>query len=301
MLFVPGHKRDWMLKAHRYDSDALILDLEDAVPIADKAQARIIVGEVIDTLGPGRPHLFVRVNSWDSGLLLRDVASVVRPALAGIMLSKTDSPHDVIALDYALSSSEIETGLPAGSIEIMPLLETARGMRDAYSIYTASSRIRRITGAGAYPPGGDITRAVGYRPSADESETLYLASKRVLDARAAGITNIMCAWGPSFEDMSALRRSVERARQLGANGATAIHPCQIAVMNELFSPSPEELAEAAKIMAVMSDAIALGHSAARMGKIMVDYAHVRSARALLTWARNLGLDVPAYPDVEVLD
>ena len=299
MLFVPGHKLDWMLKAPRYEPDALIFDLEDSVPVDIKAQSRAVVAEAIARLRGGRQRLFVRINQWSSGLLLHDLMGICHEGLAGVMLPKTESVMDIHALDYVLTSMEVERGLPRGELEIVPLCETATAMRFGYDICKASPRVRRINGGGAVVPMGDVTRALGCIATEEETETLYLVSKRILDARAAGVENILCAWGSDFTNPDALRRAVSRSRQLGANGGLAIHPVQIPILHEFFTPSREQLEEACQIMQTMHDAVARGDAAVRMGKIMIDYAHVRTARQLLERARSFGLDVPPYPDVPV--
>ncbi len=297
MLFVPGHKRDMQLKASGLGADALILDLEDSVAKPRKAEARSIVSETLDTLASGPVPLFVRVNAWSTGELLKDLAAVCRIGLRGIMLPKVESATDVQALAYLLAELESDHALPPGQIEIVPLLETALGIRNTYEIALASPRVLRMPGAGAASPDGDVTRAVGYVPTADEQETLYISSRVVLDSRAAGIRNILSGFGPSLSDPEVIRRSISKARSLGANGALAVHPVQVRVMNEIFSPTPEEIAHAAATVTAMSEAAKRGDAATRLGSTMVDYAHARSAVELLQRAAQLGMTVPPVPEL----
>lgn len=301
MLFVPGHNREWMLKADRFGADALILDLEDSVAVSRKQAAREMVAEILPTLSSGAVCLFVRVNGWATGELLKDLDAVCRAGLRGLMLPKVERAADVESLAYLLAEMETERGLAPGRIEIVPLLESALGIRNTYEIAMASPRVLRIPGAGAVPPGGDVNRAIGYLPTLDEQETLYLSSHIVLQARAAGIQNILSGFGASLSDAEVIRRSVLRARTLGANGGLAVHPTQVRVMNEIFSPSQQEIGHAAAIVFAMEEALRRGDAAARVGTMMVDYAHARSATDLLHRAASLGLPVPQTPDLAVPD
>ena len=244
---------------------------------------------------------FVRVNGWRTGNLLGDLTSVVCAGLDGAMLPKTEDVEDVVGLDLLLGELEMERGLPVGRIEIVPLCETARGMYMHYEICMASERIRRSGGGGGMPPGGDGTRALGlHLTSEDGYESLFANGRGNLEARAAGVTQIMGGMTTKLNDLDLVRRLMVRSKSLGASGALAIHPSHIPVLNEVFSPTREEIAEAQEVIRVMKSAVARGDAAVRLGDRMVDYAHVRSALDLLRLAQGFGLDAGEIPEMAIL-
>jgi citrate lyase subunit beta / citryl-CoA lyase len=299
MLFVPGHKLDWILKAPKYGPDALLCDLEDAVPVAEKAAARETVAEGIGQLQHRRIGLFVRVNGWRTGEMLSDVASVVVPGLDGIMIPKLRQPEEVTALDLVLTEMEMTRGLDVGSIEIMPGPETAFGMLHSYQALTASPRVRRGGGVLGATPNGDYYRALGSRYRDDGLETLFSSSKNVMEARAAGLQNILCGTISDLDDLVEARRIMSRCRDLGANGALVIHPSHVTLANEVFSPTEEDISAARDLVVAFAAAVDIGSAAVRHAGHMVDYAHLRSCYDLLTDAKALGLTVGDYPDLNV--
>lgn len=301
MLFVPGHKIDWMRKAPKYGADALILDLEDSVPIDLKEAGRQAVRTVLDEYGDARFGKFVRVNAWQTGHLLADLLAVVSRHVDGILLPKTQGVEDVVGLDLLLGELEMARSLVESRIEIMPLAESARGFYLHYEICLASDRIRRSGGAGGLPPGGDGTRALGLRLTDEEGyESLLSTGRGNLEARAAGITQILGGMTSKLGDLDLVRRLMERSKRLGASGAMAIHPSHIPVINEVFSPSAAEIEEAKEVIRVMAGAVERGDAAVRHGNRMVDYAHARTSVELLEQARDFGIDVGEIPKLPIL-
>lgn len=179
LLFVPGTRTDWLPKARAAGADAAVLDLEDAVPAADKLAARAQVADALARAAaappeqPGRMALFVRVNPLDDWAGAEELRAVVRPGLAGIVLPKVRSAQDVRLADRLLGWCEQEQGMPPGRVALVPLLETARGLREAYDIARAASRIAYLGALTA--PGGDVERAVGYRWSPEEPKRWHCA------------------------------------------------------------------------------------------------------------------------------
>jgi len=300
ILIVPGHKPDWMRKAPGLGADALMFDLEDPVPVDAKADARAAAGAVVEDAGATSVPIFVRVNGWGTGHLLHDLHAVVGPGLHGVALPKTDQAGDVIALDRVLSELEAARGLPVGSIEVYPILETARSMRESHAVFTSSARVRRGSGVIAATPGGDFYRATGSTYTDEGLESLYVSSKIVLDARSAGFDSIIGGVVTDLTGTELLRTVMTRLRTIGANGAFAIHPSQVPVLNEVFSPSADDIAEAVATLVAMADGVARGDAAVRHRGRMIDYAHVRTARDLLDQAARWGLEVPDHPEVDVL-
>jgi citrate lyase subunit beta/citryl-CoA lyase len=299
MLFVPGHKLDWMLKAPRYGADALIFDLEDAVPPGAKAAAREATSSALAQLSEVDVGRFVRVNGFGAGSTLDDLGAVVGPGLDGVFLPKVRSAHDVTALDVILGELEAARGLDPARIEIVPLPETARALHQFHDVCMASGRIRRVPASSGATPGGDVHRALGTEATDEGVESLYIASKVVLDARAAGVDQILGGMTTEIADLERVRIVATRARQRGATGTMVIHPSHVLVVNEVFSPSVAQLEEAVAIVDAMARAIAAGDSATRHGGRLVDIAHARTSLALITRARQLGMDVPTHEELQL--
>jgi citrate lyase subunit beta/citryl-CoA lyase len=280
-----------MRKAPKYGADALVFDLEDAVPQDRKHEGRVETGAVVSELATAPVALFVRLNAWNTGHLVDDVDAVVREGLDGVLLPKTSLPEDVQALDRLITERERKRGLPVGRIEIMPLQETALGMYRNYDICVSSKRIRRVGGGGAAVPNGDGIRAIGCEWTEEGLETLYVNSKAILEARAAGIEHIIGGMSSFVDDLDLLRRSLLRARQLGANSSLCIHPSHIPVIHEVYTPSDEAIADAQEILTTLGAAIEQGQSAVRWRNEMIDYAHARTSADLLLKVRQLGVEV----------
>ncbi len=279
-LYVPGNKLDWLLKAPQYGSDALVLDLEDSVPPADKDEARRLVARAIDEIGPrGRPRLFVRLNPLSSGRTAGDLAAVVRSGLFGVYLPKDEGPTDVRRLADLLDEAELRAGLPIGQTIIRPMLESARAIREAYEVALASPRVGYL-GMGA-AGSGDFARALGFRETPDRLETLFYRSKVILDARAAGIPYPMGGVWMKINDLDGLRRYAEEARNLGYLGMQSIYPGHVAIINEVFTPSAEEIEYYRGLVAAVEAAEATGTSAVVYRGDMVDIAHLTYARQVL--------------------
>jgi citrate lyase subunit beta/citryl-CoA lyase len=241
----------------------------------------------------------VRLNGWGTGQLVADLDAVVLAGVDGVALAKTSSPDDVLALDRALTELELARGLPAGAIEILPMPETAYAMLHRYECLAASKRCRRATGVSGSAPGGDYYRATGYEWRRDGLESLANSTTGALEARAAGIENVLCGPVTEIDDLNYVREVLTRGRELGANGALLIHPSHVAVAHDVYSPTPEQIDEAVAIMRAMAGAVDEGRAAVRLHGMMVDYAHVRTSLDLLELAEEAGLEVPEYPVIDV--
>src|SRR4051794_22508848 len=303
MLFVPGSRLDWMLKATKYEPDALIFDLEDAVAIGEKAAARTKVAEAIAALAEWRGGLFVRVNAWRTGLLVADLQAVVGPRLDGVLMTKPEDVPDVHALDLVLGEVELAAGVDAGAIEIVPVLETPLALYRVFEMCSASDRIVRVTGVGGSDiTGGDLTRALGVPANESaEMEMVHLNGRGILEARAAGVGEILNGSTSRIHDLERVRAVATRAKRMAATGTMVIHPSHIPIVNEVFSPSPVELNDARSLLHAMAGAVKEGAAATTHDGRMVDYAHVRSAQDVIARARAFGIDVGDVPDVEVHD
>jgi citrate lyase subunit beta/citryl-CoA lyase len=242
----------------------------------------------------GSPRWFVRVQPPDTGQTLKDLRAVMGPNLAGILLPKVHGPEDVYRLDSLLTCLEVEFDLPLGSTVVYPILETAQSLRLAYEIGTASPRVQYM--GGAVSRFGDIHQALGYRWTEEGRETLFLRSKVLVDARAAGIRYpISGMWGGATDDTDGLARWANELRDLGYFGMMLGDPAHVPLVNAIFSPSAEEIAYWQDLDRLATEAEERGRGPVVYGDPnqgeghVVHLAHVGSARKNLAWAEDLGL------------
>ncbi len=282
-LFAPGNNEKLLQKVFAAGADAVVLDLEDAVPPGEKAQARRMVGALLERRPQERPvPVYVRVNGMESGLWREDLAAVVGPGLRGVRLPKAESAADVGRFVEALQEEEARKGLEPGAVEVVCTIETAKGVCAAQQL-AACARVANLTFGAA-----DFAQDAGLDPGDDEAETLVARSQLVLASRAAGIDPPVASVFTRVHDDEGLRRSTEAARRLGFFGRSVIHPRQLAVVHEAFTPAPEAVARAREIVEVFEDALSRGSGAALTGDgRFVDLAVVRRARALLSLAERI--------------
>lgn len=281
LLFVPGHKPGWAEKAVRAGAHALILDLEDAVPAEAKDEGRAAVAQTLDRLSTGSTGLVVRVNALDTAWFARDVAEVVRPGLTALLLPKIYGRDDIIAFDALVTAAEVERGLPRGSIGLIPSLETARSLTAVEEITTAP-RVVSLMAAAAKD--ADISREVGFRWTATGQETLYLRSRIVLAARAAGIEHVVLGLWQDVSDLEGLRAFAEANRDLGFGGQVLIHPSHVDIANEVYGPSEAELERLCRLVTAYEEGAAHGQGAVTFEGEHIDLAHVQNARHVLASA-----------------
>ena len=286
-LFVPGNKEDWMRKAPRYGADALILDLEDSVPPEEKTEARLLVRRMLEELGAAGQTLVVRVNRLETGLTGDDLEAVTCPHLYCVMLPKVQGPEDVVEVDVLLKFFERRAGMELGKVFIDPALESAQGITKAHEIATASPRVAHMGAGGG--KGGDTARSVGYQWTPEGMETLYLRSKVLVDSRAAGVPYPLTGGWMDIHDLDCLRRAAQQAKRLGYTGMNLIHPSHVPVVNEVFTPTAEEIAQWRGLIGAMEQRRSQGGAAVTYQGDMVDIAHEETARAMLEVARELGV------------
>ncbi|MEX3764890.1 CoA ester lyase [Paraburkholderia phenoliruptrix] len=282
LLFIPAHKVDWARKVARHRPDAVVLDLEDAVPPHIKADARAGVSAVFEELHQNDIGTFVRINALEEGGDL-DLSAIVHEHLDGVMLPKADSVDQVRELDSLLTYYEGRAGLPKGVLSILILPETATGMHDARQLAAASPRVKGITGAvlgtGA---AGDFATALGIWPSQSGVEQNYIVSKLSLDSRAAGaMYPIAVVNGVQIDDLPTVKELALRAKVSGYTGVLVIHPTHLAVVHEVFTPTDEEVRYYQGILDAMNETEQKGNGAVRFGGEMIDYAMIARAKQFL--------------------
>ncbi|KAA9163229.1 CoA ester lyase [Amycolatopsis acidicola] len=289
MLFVPGHKSSWAEKGVAAGADALILDLEDAVPAAQKAEARNLVRETIGRLGgeDTRADLWVRPNSFDSALFGADVESVVTAGLAGLVLPKVFSAEEVVRIDAIVSHIEEREGLAPGSVGLIITYETAESMARCEEIAAASPRIASLLGGTG--PNADVGRSLGFEFTVEGLESLYVRSRIILAARASGLHHPLTGVWQDLTDLAGFRRFAEDSRRLGFRGMMCIHPSHVGPSNEIFTPSPETVAFYRRMVEAFHKAAAEGHGAVDFEGMHIDLAHARTAEGVLELADAIGV------------
>lgn len=289
LLFVPGHKPSWADKAIAAGADAIILDLEDSVPMADKATARAAVRETVGRLhgqGP-RADVWVRPNSLESALFGADAEAVLVHGLAGLLLPKVYSAMEIVRIDAVVAHIEAREGLTAGSAGLIVSFETAASIARADEIAAACPRVASLFGITG--PNADIGRELGFEFTPDGFESLYARSRVLVAARAAGLQHPVAGVWQDIRDLDGCRRFALDARRLGYRGIVCIHPSHVAVANEVFTPSPATVDVNRRLIAAFRQAEADGHAAVDFEGQHIDYAHVKTAQAVIDLAESLGL------------
>ena len=267
ILYLPGSSERMMEKAGGRGADVLVLDLEDGVHPDQKAQARALVLDALGRVDFGGSEVWVRVNPSASPWFQDDVSMLAKARPAGAVLPKVESTEAVERVAGALP------GLP-----LFLMIETALGVLEASSLARCPGVQGLLFGA------ADYRESLRAGRSPDESELYYARVSILHAARASGIEAFDTPWF-EYKDLAGLETSARRARLLGFDGKTAIHPSQVPTLNLLFSPTPEEIERARGIVEVMEKAFAEGRNVATLGNEMVEALHLAEAQRILARAR----------------
>ena len=278
-LFAPGNHARRVEKALSLDADAVILDLEDAVATAEKRATREAV--VAALVRPRRALLYVRVNAVDTEFCYGDLAAIVRPGLDGVILPKVESAAGLATADWLLAQLEREQGMAPHTIDLVPIIETARGLNQIDAILATGTRLKRIA-FGA----GDFTLDVNMAWSRNEAELAYARAKIVTASRAAGIEAPFDTVWVDLADEEGLEASARTALGFGFQGKMCIHPNQIAVVNRVFTPSEAEIAFAERVVAAFARAEAEGSAAIQLDGKFIDYPILYRAQRVLERSRR---------------
>lgn len=285
MLFVPGGDEGKLAKVDSLSAPGLILDLEDAVADSRKAEARKMVGAAIATSTTDIP-LWVRVNPGNEAATVADLDAVVGPRLQGIVLPKAESAIHVARIDWYLAALELSRSLPVGSIRLMPTVESIAGLDAVEKIASSSSRIEcLIFGAGDF----SLDAGLDWPVEGGVSSLLIAAKQRlVIASRLAGILPPHDGVYPMFRDSDGLRAEAAQSSALGMFGKHAVHPQQIPIIDEVFTPSAAKLDHARKIVAAFDASEGQGVGNIDVGGQFIDYPVAHRAKALLALAESLG-------------
>ncbi len=281
-LFVPGTRTNLLPKALATGADAIILDLEDSVPPAQKDEARESVS--IELARSPEQLTFLRINHPQLGNLDKDLAALAPHGAQAVMVPKVEGVRDIEEVDARLAAHELDAGLEAGAISILVVIESSVGLRN---LFDTISRIKRVRGAAlATAEQGDFMCDIGGQWTATGEALTYARGKFVCDARAAKMTWLVDGAFMQLTDEPALERESRLARTHGFNGKVAVHPNQVKSINRVFSPTDTEVERAQRLIDAFRDAESQGRGAIQFQGVMVDYANVRWAEQILSLARR---------------
>lgn len=275
MLFTPGDRLDMVEKAVRSGTDAVIVDLEDAVSLDTKAKARDNLADLPESPVP----YYIRTNGPDTTHFWDDVLAGGNADTVGLVIPKAESPVTISEVDGALKVLEKAAGRDPGAIEIIPLIESAIGVRLTYEMAAASDRVQCVMFGGGEQ--GDLVADLGVEWTPEGTGLMQARSQVVLSARAAGVPYPMEAVYMDFRNNGGLRVESEIARTLGYVGKVAIHPAQIPIINEVFTPPEDVVAYQRKVLAAFEEAESQGKASIAVDGKMVDYAVARVARTII--------------------
>jgi citrate lyase subunit beta/citryl-CoA lyase len=285
-LYLPGNEPKYFVNAGLHGPDTVILDLEDSVHYAEKDAARLLVRNALRAVDFGAAERMVRINQLPLGLT--DLEEIVPQSPDLILIPKVETAAQVVDVDAAITSIAKQAGVTR-PIWLMPILESALGIENAFAIATASDRIAAIT-IGLE----DYTADLGVAKTADGSESLYARQRMVNAAHAARVQAIDSVYG-DVADTEGLLHWGEASRAMGFEGMGCIHPVQIEIIHRAFAPAPNELEKALQIVAAYEDAQARGLGVVSLGSKMIDAPVVQRAVKLVARARRMGIiaDQPA--------
>lgn len=284
LLFAPGNRERMLAGAAKAGADAVVIDLEDAVPAGEKKAARKKAREALLKLAGGGATVLARVNNVHTGLARADVMAVVRPGLAGVVHPKTSAAQDLWTLDVLLREAEMRHGVRPGDIRVIPLIEGPRGVLRCEEIAGASDRVDALSVGGE-----DFTAEMGIERYGNDAGLAYIRHVVATVAASLGIFAIDTPWS-GLGDAKGLAAEARLAKSVGFRGKYVIHPSQVAPVNGVFSPSKYELAQARAVIAAASAAAKLRRGSVALDGRMVDAPVVARAERALALAAAIQAD-----------
>ena len=283
MLFLPGNTPNIIVNGEILGADAVILDLEDAVAPTEKDSARILVRNAIGRMGFGKCEVIVRINSIDTAFWKKDLDTIipVKPSL--IMPPKTSCAADVLAVDEYITMLEEKLGMEKNTVGLIPLIETALGVENAFNIASASGRVKAI-----FLGGEDLTADLHCKRTKEGNEIAYARSRMVMAARAAGVE----VYDTPFTDVNddeGIVADATYAKSLGFTGKSAISPRHVKAINAVFSPSQKDIDYAYEVMEAIRIGKRQGKGAVALRGKMIDAPIVARAQQTIAMAEELGL------------
>ena len=285
-MFVPGHRQKMIDKALGLNTDAIMLDIEDGVAPSEKDTARQLISEALDRpKAPNSPARFVRINAIGHARMDADIDAVVRSGLEGLVLPKVETPEEVMKVEAILTQREPRQKMPAGGVKLLVAIESPRGLLNAAAIAACSPRV-----CGLMFGAEDFGRELGL-PTSREGEArdmLYARSAMVIAAASAQVQAVDGVW-VDLKDTEGLAGYGRQSRRLGFSAMSLIHPSQIDPINQMFSPTAEEIDYAQRVIQAFEEANARGDGSISFGGQLIDRPIVERARRTLEMAKQLGV------------
>ncbi|MCD6595487.1 HpcH/HpaI aldolase/citrate lyase family protein [bacterium] len=280
-LYMPGNNPYLSQNAFLFGADCIILDLEDSVPPSEKFDTRILVREILKNVDFGGTEKTVRINQMSSPFGRDDLEESVPALPDAIFIPKTESADDVLIVDEIVAEIKSKHDIDK-EIFYMPIIESAKGVWNAYEIASASPNVVMLT-FGAE----DFTRDIGAQRTREGKEQFVAKSMVVLGAKAAGIQASDTVWS-DIDDIEGLRNSTLEAKELGFDGKGAIHPSQVEIINEIFNPTHDEIEYAKKVVSAFEEAQKKGNAVVALGRKMLDPPVVARAQRIIELAEKIG-------------
>lgn len=284
MLFVPGNNPKKIVGAEVYGADCIIYDLEDSVSVFEKDSARILVKYALRYNRP-ECRIGIRINQSDTPYYKEDVECMVPLKPDFLRLPKAECAEDIINLDRLITKTEKEFGIPEGSVKIVASIENALGVVNSYKIASASKRMLAI-GLGAE----DFRTDMGMQRSESAEEILFARNLIALHAHAANIKAMDYVYS-NFKNEEGFRADTILGKKLGYTGKSVVHPSQVSIVHEIYTPSEEEIDNAKAIFAAYEDALKCGSGVTSLNGKMIDKPMVTRAMAVLSSAKAAGMEV----------
>ncbi|HWO74162.1 MAG TPA: CoA ester lyase [Dehalococcoidia bacterium] len=281
LLFVPANRESMVEKALTIPADVIVLDLEDAVPPAEKEAARRRVRAAVESLSGAGRTVHVRVNALATGLTRDDLAAAIGPGLHGLLFPKVEAAADIRAVDVLIREQEMRNGVRPGTVMLVPMIESARAVLRCEEIAQASTRI------GALALGGeDYATDLGV-PRTDEGRELEYVRRVIVHVAAAYRLQALDGIYATLHDEAGLIADAAYARSIGFKGKYVIHPEQVGPVNQVFTPTEAELEAARRIVQAFDEAIAQGHGTVQVDGRMIDIPIATRARELIAYAEAI--------------
>jgi citrate lyase subunit beta / citryl-CoA lyase len=290
LIFIPSNVERFINKAKVVNADIICFDLEDSVPVNEKAVARQTIMEALTQRTEYKSNVYIRINSFESGLALLDLNAIIRKGIDGIVIPKVNDEIEFSKLVDLISTLEQKRGIEKNSIKLMPSIETAKGLVNAYSIAKTVQRVNALV-FGVFDFLYDMR--LDYNEN-DGIEYAYARAKVPVDARAAGVASIDGIW-QKVDDIDGLRKDAIIAKRLGYSGKSIIHPNQIQTVHKIFVPNRNEIEWAKKVLEALGEAMEKGvdRGAVKLEGKMIDAVHYKQAKAILDAINiNLNLENP---------
>ncbi|MFB5646258.1 MAG: HpcH/HpaI aldolase/citrate lyase family protein [Nitrosopumilaceae archaeon] len=278
LIFVPGNNPRFLEKAKSLPADIVCFDLEDSVPEKEKKKARNLIKKALNERKKYSSSVYARTNSPLSGKIPADLQEIVQKGIDGIVIPKVNNSKELKKIEKTISSLEKKRKLRP--IEIMPSIESAEGVVNAYDIASSSKRVSALV-FGVF----DLLDNMGIEYTKQPEGAIYARAKIPIDARAAGVLALDAIW-QDIKDEKGLKNDCKIGKELGYSGKTIIHPDQISITHKSFHPNKTEIEWAKKVCTVYLNSSKTGKGATTVEGKMIDEVHYKRAKALLELAKK---------------